>query len=55
MNFCLIIIAGTAGNLTDSILGAVLERRGIIGNNMVNFLNTLTAALLVIVMKIIFG
>jgi len=55
MNFYLIIIAGTAGNLTDSILGAVLERRGIIGNNMVNFLNTLTAALLVMVMKIIFG
>ncbi|MEH3112347.1 DUF92 domain-containing protein [Pedobacter terrae] len=43
VNFYLVVIAGTAGNLTDSILGAVLERKGIIGNNMVNFLNTLTA------------
>jgi len=54
MNFYFIVIAGTVGNLTDSILGAVLERKGIIGNDMVNFLNTLTAALVVLVMKIIF-
>jgi uncharacterized protein (TIGR00297 family) len=42
----IIIIAGTAGNLTDSILGAGLERRGIIKNDAVNFLNTTAAALL---------
>jgi len=54
MNFCFIIIAGTVGNLTDSILGALLERKGIIGNNMVNFLNTFTAALVFLAMKIIF-
>lgn len=41
-----IIISGTAGNLFDSILGATLERRGIIKNNVVNFLNTAFAALL---------
>ncbi|SDP81690.1 TIGR00297 family protein [Mucilaginibacter sp. OK268] len=40
-----IVIAGTIGNLTDSVLGALLERRGYIGNNAVNFLNTLMAAL----------
>ncbi|WP_412468587.1 DUF92 domain-containing protein [Pedobacter sp. KLB.chiD] len=54
MDFCFIVIAGTIGNLTDSILGALLERKGIIGNNMVNFLNTLTAALLLSVMKMLF-
>jgi len=42
----IIILAGTVGNLVDSILGAALERKGYIGNNMVNFLNTLTAGLL---------
>lgn len=39
-----IIIAGTAGNIADSLLGATLERRNIIGNNAVNFLNTFIAA-----------
>ena len=42
---CFITIAGTVGNLTDSILGATLERKRDIGNNTVNFLNTLFAAL----------
>lgn len=40
-----ITLAGTAGNLMDSILGASLERKRQIGNNTVNFLNTLFAAL----------
>ena len=41
----IIVLAGTAGNLSDSILGATLERRGQLSNNAVNFLNTLIAAL----------
>ena len=41
-----IVLAGTAGNLADSLLGALFERGGILNNNAVNFLNTLTAALL---------
>lgn len=45
-SFWLIIICGTAGNLADSVLGATLERKGLIGNNLVNFLNTLVAALI---------
>lgn len=40
-----IILAGTIGNITDSILGATLERQAYLNNNAVNFLNTLTAAL----------
>lgn len=54
INFYFIVIAGTVGNLTDSILGAVLERKGRIGNDMVNFLNTLTAMLVVLMLEIIF-
>ncbi|AYL95419.1 DUF92 domain-containing protein [Mucilaginibacter celer] len=50
----LIILAGALGNITDSVLGAVLERRGIIGNNMVNFLNTLAAALFMLLFYLIF-
>lgn len=44
-NLLWIVVAGTIGNLVDSVLGAVLERKGLIGNDLVNFLNTLAAAL----------
>ena len=40
-----LLVAGTAGNLMDSMLGATLERGGWLHNNAVNFLNTLTGAL----------
>lgn len=46
VSFLFIIIAGTVGNLSDSILGATLERRGFLGNDAVNFLNTAIAALI---------
>jgi len=42
----IIILAGTAGNLVDSLLGALFERKGLLSNDLVNFLNTLSAALL---------
>lgn len=40
-----IVFAGSAGNMADSLLGATLERKNIIGNNLVNTLNTLVGAL----------
>jgi uncharacterized protein (TIGR00297 family) len=43
--FFIILIAGTIGNLADSILGATLERNGYMNNNEVNFLNTVIAVI----------
>lgn len=43
--FVLIVTAGTVGNISDSLLGATLERKGYIKNNAVNLLNTIAAAL----------
>lgn len=39
-----LLVAGTAGNVADSLLGATLERRGYLTNNTVNFINTLVGA-----------
>jgi uncharacterized membrane protein len=36
--------AGVVGAMADSLLGATLERRGLLDNEAVNFLATLTAA-----------
>jgi uncharacterized membrane protein len=44
-----IAAVGTVGMLTDSLLGALLERRGLLGNNAVNLLGTLFAAGLALV------
>ena len=44
-NAMTIVLAGTVGNLVDSIIGATWERRGVIKNDAVNFLNTLAASL----------
>jgi uncharacterized protein (TIGR00297 family) len=44
-DFAVIIIAGTAGNLADSVFGALFERKHYLDNDAVNFLNTLVAAL----------
>ncbi|MBO9566265.1 MAG: DUF92 domain-containing protein [Niastella sp.] len=49
-HFWLIVLAGTVGNLADSVLGAALERRRFIGNDFVNFLNTLAAALVALLL-----
>ncbi|MDQ0639583.1 uncharacterized protein (TIGR00297 family) [Pedobacter sp. W3I1] len=54
INFFFIVFAGTLGNLADSVLGALFERKGMIGNNMVNFLNTLTAVLVILLLDALF-
>ena len=41
----IIVIAGAIGNIADSVLGATAERRGILTNNQINFLNTLAGAI----------
>ena len=41
----LLPIAAFVANLLESLLGATLERRGLLDNEAVNFLNTLAAAL----------
>lgn len=45
----LVSTAGFCGMVLDSILGAVLERRGVLNNDTVNFLGTLSAALIVVI------
>lgn len=41
----IIVLSGMAGNLADSLMGALWERKQLMGNNMVNLLNTLIASL----------
>ena len=43
--------AGTFGLIVDSLLGATLERRAVLGNNGVNFLSTAVAAGLAVLLS----
>jgi uncharacterized protein (TIGR00297 family) len=44
--------AGVAGMLADSFLGATLERRGLLGNNGVNFISTAMSAALAVLLSL---
>lgn len=46
----LIITAGLAGNISDSVLGATLERKHYITNNVVNFISAVVAAWVVLLL-----
>jgi len=50
-----ITLGGILGNLADSLLGASLERKHYIGNDGVNFLNTLTGALVALLLQLLIG
>lgn len=53
-NFYTIVSAGMFGNVFDSILGATLERRKLINNDLVNFANTAFAATVAMVLWLLF-
>ncbi|MBE7172002.1 MAG: DUF92 domain-containing protein [Williamsia sp.] len=53
-NFFVIVLAGTLGNVLDSVLGATLERKHYLSNDGVNFFNTLAAALAALLVVYIF-
>lgn len=46
-NVGLVFIAGLIGNLADSVLGASLQRWGLMNNHSVNFVNTAIAAFII--------
>jgi uncharacterized protein (TIGR00297 family) len=50
--FFWIIAAGTVGNLCDSVFGATIERKKLIGNDTVNFLNTLIGAMVLLIVAL---
>lgn len=49
-DFYWIILAGTIGNFSDSILGASLERRNLLKNNGVNFINTAVSVVVILIL-----
>lgn len=44
----IVVMAATAGALAESVLGATLEHRGVVNNDVLNFINTGVAALVAI-------
>jgi uncharacterized protein (TIGR00297 family) len=50
-----IACAGAGGMIVDSLLGALLERRGYLNNDVVNLLSTAAAALIALALREAFG
>ncbi len=55
LSFLWILVAGTMGNLADSLLGATLEKKGLLGNDGVNLLNTIVAIVTLIILYGVFS
>lgn len=53
--FAGIVLSGLLGNLADSLLGAALQRKGLLTNDWVNVLNTVIAAVSMILLSIAFS
>jgi len=53
--FAGIVLAGFLGNLADSFFGAALQRKGLLNNDWVNVLNTIIAAISIILLSIAFN
>jgi uncharacterized protein (TIGR00297 family) len=51
----MVAAAGVAGMIFDSLLGAALENRGKMGNDAVNFVSTVFAADLALLVALLFG
>ena len=49
-----ILLTGTLGNMVDSLLGALLERRKLLNNDAVNCLNTVAAAAAALILYVLF-
>jgi uncharacterized protein (TIGR00297 family) len=54
-NALIAFVAGVAGLFFDSLLGATVERRGWLGNDLVNFASTLFASLVALGLMIVAG
>jgi uncharacterized protein (TIGR00297 family) len=53
--FLVIIVAAAAGNFSDSLMGAALERKGRLTNNQVNFLSTVYASMISLLFYLLFS
>ena len=55
LHFIFILAAGAIGNLVDSVLGAALERKNLMGNDLVNLLNTTAGAVVCGILFLVFS
>jgi len=51
----IIIVSGFVGNISDSILGATLQQRGILNNHSVNFIATLIGSIISLILLAVFS
>ncbi len=52
--FMVVVVSGFVGCLTDSVLGALFERKGKLSNEQVNFFASLTGAIFAVALATMF-